>query len=209
MAWDPEKRIAGGKLGDDQDYTGLPDDEIRRAVLEHLQADQTVDAAEIEVEVEDRRVRLGGRTGSEVERETAERVVRDVIGLELAANAIRVETAAPEGARATGLPNADVAAEALASTDPAHGTVQEDAPAVRGPKRRGRRPARLEEAVARAVREVPEGQMRHAAAENASAFKDRMRAVAEERDRVAAERARGRVQGSGPEERGPGGRRES
>ncbi|HEX5950177.1 MAG TPA: BON domain-containing protein [Actinomycetota bacterium] len=90
-------RGPGRNLGDDQDYTGLPDEEIRRAVLEHLEADQTVDASDIEVSVEDGAVRLGGTVGSEVEREMAERIVTDLIGLDVAADELRVEPAEREG----------------------------------------------------------------------------------------------------------------
>lgn len=97
MPWKP-----GQNLGDDQDYTGLPDDEIARAVREHLQANRTLDGSAIQVKVKDGRVRLMGRVRSEVERELAERIVDDLIGVELDANHLRVEPVAREGAETTG-----------------------------------------------------------------------------------------------------------
>ncbi|HEY8367950.1 MAG TPA: BON domain-containing protein [Thermodesulfobacteriota bacterium] len=102
-------RGPGRNLGDDQDYTGLPDEEIRRAVLEHLEADQTVDASEIDAVVEDGSVRLVGTVGSEVEREAAAIIVTDVLGLDLAANELGVEPAVREGARAAHEPDAETA----------------------------------------------------------------------------------------------------
>ncbi|HEX7126636.1 MAG TPA: BON domain-containing protein [Thermodesulfobacteriota bacterium] len=102
-------RGPGGNLGDDEDYTQLPDEDIQRAVLEHLQADQTVDASEIDAVVEDGSVRLVGTVGSEVEREAAEIIVTDTLGLDLAANELRVEPTAREGARAAHEPDAETA----------------------------------------------------------------------------------------------------
>lgn len=91
-------RAPGRNLGDDQDFTALPDEEIRRAVRAHLDADETVDPSEVEVSVEGGRVRLSGSVGSEVERETAERIVTDLIGVEVAENRLRVEPTTREDA---------------------------------------------------------------------------------------------------------------
>ncbi len=232
-------RGPGKNLGDDQDYAGLSDEELARAVREHLEADQTVDAHQIEVGVDEGRVRLAGRVGSEVERETAERVVTDVIGLEVAANELRVEQTLREGARAAEVPTPEVAygeprevgaegsgeqvtgtgvtesepalgevigtedakeasdegrswtppdepwPEAQAATDPPHGVAADrPRPEPKG-RRRGRRPPRAEEAIARAVREASSAGQ--AAADNATSFKEQMRDRAGRRNRAKDE----------------------
>lgn len=196
MPWRP-----GQNLGDDQNYDGLPDDEIRRAIREHLEADRTVYAPGVEVRVRDGRIRLAGWVSSEVEREMAERIVDDVIGLEVAANRLRVETVAREGVPRAArrrpvddgeltdltedpreasdegrpwLPPEDPWAEALGSIDPPHGVAIED---PRPPwEELGARPAQVNAAIARLLREAPS--LGSPLLENATTFKDGAREVA-------------------------------
>jgi hypothetical protein len=211
----------GRNIGDDQNYRGLPEEDLRRAVEEHLEADETVDASEIEVEVEGEGVRLRGRVGSEVEREAAERVVTDIVGVEVLANELRVEPTARESDvvdeaerddQVTGMgvdesdpglgeaigtedpieasdegrswtPPDAPQPEAMAATDPAHGLAEDQPRPTPGSRSRGRRPARVDEAVGRAMQETPEHGVRGAASgESAASFKEQMRSVADARD---------------------------
>jgi hypothetical protein len=228
---------AGQNIGDDQDYSGLSEEELVRAVREHLEADDTLDPSEIEIEVDSDagRVTLRGAVSSEVERETAERIITDIIGLDVAADFLRVDRPGREGtpevmepsgeggehvtgfgaremdATPTGRDIAQVdqtedamesmdeglpfvppdspMPEAMAATDPAHGFAA-DQPRPTQPTGRGRRSAQVDELVAQALTETdPRTVARAGAEDNASTFKDRMREVAESRDRRGEGRA--------------------
>jgi hypothetical protein len=73
------------------DLDDLSDDELRELVRTHLAANNSIDANDIVVHVEDGVVRLAGRVGTESERRVAEHVVTDVLGLERVENELLVD----------------------------------------------------------------------------------------------------------------------
>src|ERR671937_832350 len=77
------------------DLDDLSDDELRELVRTHLAANNSIDANDIVVHVEDGVVRLAGRVGTESERRVAEHVVTDVLGLEQVENELLVGDRAP------------------------------------------------------------------------------------------------------------------
>jgi hypothetical protein len=79
---------------DIHDLDDLSDDELRQLVRDQLRQNNSVDANDINVHVENGAVRLIGRVGTEAEARIAERVVTDTLGLtnvsnELVADATR------------------------------------------------------------------------------------------------------------------------
>lgn len=72
------------------DLDDLSDEELRDLVRDELDGEDTVDAAEIDVQVHDGRVTLAGWVGTDAERRIAEHVVTDVIGVVQCTNDIAV-----------------------------------------------------------------------------------------------------------------------
>lgn len=73
------------------DLDDLSDDELRELVISQLAAHHGVDPDDISVSVEDGVVHLGGRVGTDQERQVAEHVVTDVLGIEQWENEIFVD----------------------------------------------------------------------------------------------------------------------
>ena len=78
---------------DIHDLDDLNDGELRDLVREHLAANNSVDADDINVHVENGRVRLLGRVGTEGEARVAEHVVTDVLGIVDVSNELTVDPA--------------------------------------------------------------------------------------------------------------------
>jgi hypothetical protein len=76
---------------DINDLDDLSDDELREVVRDHLAADNALDIDDITVRVEQQRVILDGRVGTDEERRIAEHVVSDVLGVENFENNIFVD----------------------------------------------------------------------------------------------------------------------
>jgi len=76
---------------DINDLDDLSDDELRDVVRDHLAADNALDIDDITVRVEQQRVILDGRVGTDEERRIAEHVVSDVLGVENFENNIFVD----------------------------------------------------------------------------------------------------------------------
>ena len=76
---------------DIHDLDDLNDGELRDLVREHLAANNSVDADDINVHVENGRVRLLGRVGTEGEARVAEHVVTDVLGIMDVSNELMVD----------------------------------------------------------------------------------------------------------------------
>ena len=76
---------------DIHDLDDLSDDELRDLVRNHLGAHKMLDPDDIEVQVEDGVVHLGGRVGTEAERRVAIHVVTDVLGIEQVENEIVID----------------------------------------------------------------------------------------------------------------------
>ena len=76
---------------DIHDIDDLSDDELRELVRDHLAATNAVDVDDINVHVENGRVRLIGRVGTETEQRIAERVLTDTLGLEDVSNELMVD----------------------------------------------------------------------------------------------------------------------
>lgn len=77
------------RIGSDVEL--LDDEELATLVREVLESDPTVEEEWIDVEVADGRVTLEGRVGSEAEREAAEWVVRETIGVDDLENELVVD----------------------------------------------------------------------------------------------------------------------
>jgi len=73
------------------DLDDLGDDELRELAREALRANRSVDATEIDVQVERGAVRLIGRVGTEGEARVAEHVLTDVLGLGEVSNELTVD----------------------------------------------------------------------------------------------------------------------
>jgi hypothetical protein len=73
------------------DLDDLSDDELRELVMSQLAAHRGLDPDDISVSVEDGIVHLGGRVGTDQERQVAEHVVTDVLGIEQWENEIFVD----------------------------------------------------------------------------------------------------------------------
>ena len=73
------------------DIEDLSDDELRELVRTHLAADSALDVDDLTITVEDGRVLLDGRVGTEEEQRIAERIVSDVLGIENYENRIFVD----------------------------------------------------------------------------------------------------------------------
>jgi hypothetical protein len=73
------------------DLDDLSDAELRGLVLEHLARDSALDVDNILVHVKDGYVTLSGRVGTETERQIADHVLSDVIGLESYSNDLFVD----------------------------------------------------------------------------------------------------------------------
>ena len=76
---------------DVNDIDDLSDDELRGLVREHLAADSALDIDDLTINVEDGRVILDGRVGTDEERRIAEHIVTDVLGIEAYENNIFVD----------------------------------------------------------------------------------------------------------------------
>jgi hypothetical protein len=76
---------------DIHDIDDLNDDELRALVRTHLDADLSIDGADISVTVEDGVVMLSGRVGTEGEVQVAEHIVTDVLGVERFENDLVVD----------------------------------------------------------------------------------------------------------------------
>jgi BON domain len=76
---------------DVNDIDDLSDDELRGLVREHLAADSALDIDDLTINVEDGRVILEGRVGTDEERRIAEHIVTDVLGIEAYENNIFVD----------------------------------------------------------------------------------------------------------------------
>ncbi len=75
------------------DLDDLSDDELRELVRQHIAADSTLDADEIEVRVAGGHVTLDGRVGTDPERRVADHILSDVLGLTDYENGIFVDPA--------------------------------------------------------------------------------------------------------------------
>jgi BON domain-containing protein len=73
------------------DLDDLSDEELRGVVRERLSQDEHVDVDNILVTVKDGFVTLSGRVGTEMEKQVADHVLSDVIGLENYANDIFID----------------------------------------------------------------------------------------------------------------------
>jgi BON domain-containing protein len=73
------------------DLDDLSDDELRELVISQLAAHHGIDPDDVSVTVEDGVVHLGGRVGTDEERQVAEHVVTDVLGIEQLENEIFVD----------------------------------------------------------------------------------------------------------------------
>jgi hypothetical protein len=73
------------------DLDDLSDDELRALVREQLAQDDELDADNIVVHVKDAFVTLSGRVGTETEKQIADHVLSDVIGLESYSNDIFID----------------------------------------------------------------------------------------------------------------------
>jgi len=76
---------------DVNDIDDLSDDELRGLVRERLAADSALDIDDLTINVEDGRVLLDGRVGTDEERRIAEHIVTDVLGIEDYENNIFVD----------------------------------------------------------------------------------------------------------------------
>jgi hypothetical protein len=76
---------------DIHDIDDLSDDELREVVREHLAANNSVDVDDITIRVKDGVVHLEGRVGTEAEMRVAERVITDVLGIEVVENELVVD----------------------------------------------------------------------------------------------------------------------
>ena len=76
---------------DVNDIDDLSDDELRGLVREHLAADSALDIDDLTINVEEGRVILDGRVGTDEERRIAEHIVTDVLGIEQYENNIFVD----------------------------------------------------------------------------------------------------------------------
>jgi len=76
---------------DVNDIDDLSDDELRGLVRERLAADSALDIDDLTINVEDGRVLLDGRVGTDEERRIAEHIVTDVLGIEEYENNIFVD----------------------------------------------------------------------------------------------------------------------
>ncbi|HEX7019616.1 MAG TPA: BON domain-containing protein [Gemmatimonadaceae bacterium] len=73
------------------DLDDLSDDELRELVRQHLAANNMVDLDDLTVRTDDGWVVLGGRVGTDEERQVAEHVVTDVLGIQACRNEIFVD----------------------------------------------------------------------------------------------------------------------
>lgn len=73
------------------DLDDLSDDELRELVRQHLAANNMVDLDDLTVHAEHGSVVLGGRVGTDEERQVAEHVVTDVLGIQACRNEIFVD----------------------------------------------------------------------------------------------------------------------
>jgi hypothetical protein len=76
---------------DVNDIDDLSDDELRGLVRERLAADSALDIDDLSISVDDGRVILEGRVGTDEERRIAEHIVTDVLGIEDYENSIFVD----------------------------------------------------------------------------------------------------------------------
>jgi hypothetical protein len=76
---------------DVNDIDDLDDDELRGLVREHLAGDSALDIDDLTITVEDGRVILDGRVGTDEERRIAEHIITDVLGIEAYENNIFVD----------------------------------------------------------------------------------------------------------------------
>lgn len=73
------------------DVDDLSDDELRELVRQHLAANNMVDLDDLTVRTDEGWVVLGGRVGTDEERQVAEHVVTDVLGIQACRNEIFVD----------------------------------------------------------------------------------------------------------------------
>jgi hypothetical protein len=73
------------------DLDDLNDDELRQVVREHLAANNFVDVDDITVRARDGVVYLSGRVGTEGEQRVAERLITDLLGVEIVENELVVD----------------------------------------------------------------------------------------------------------------------
>jgi hypothetical protein len=80
-----------GDFEDIYDLENMTDEEITQLVREELDAYPDLDAGGLEIDVQDRRVKVGGRVGTEAELQMVEQVLTDVIGLPSVENEMVVD----------------------------------------------------------------------------------------------------------------------
>jgi hypothetical protein len=80
-----------GDFENTHDLEDLDDQELRDVIRSHLRAHQGIDADYITVLVEDGRVALEGRVGTDYERRVAEHVLTDVVGIASVQNNLVVQ----------------------------------------------------------------------------------------------------------------------
>jgi hypothetical protein len=112
------------------DIDELSNDELRGLVREHLAANNMVDIDEITVCSENGTVVLGGRVGTDGEKQVAEKVVTDVLGVENVRNEIFVDPIR----RAM---NPEAADEAVVNEDEHEGLLLGDRPLPISPEVEG------------------------------------------------------------------------
>ena len=72
------------------DFSSMPDEDIYDVVVQHLREYPNLDAGWIDVSVKDGFVTLSGRVGTDGEKQVAEKVVAEVLGIQSFANELLV-----------------------------------------------------------------------------------------------------------------------
>lgn len=80
-------------VNDVYNFSAMDDDEVYDVVVQHLREYPEVDAGWIDVSVKDGLVTLSGRVGTDGERQVAEKLVAEVLGIERYANELVVSEA--------------------------------------------------------------------------------------------------------------------
>lgn len=83
--------MAAKYTGDIFDFSGMTDDELYDAVVQHLQEHPELDAGWIEVRVDAGHVTLSGRVGADSEVSVAEQVVTELMGIREFTNELMVD----------------------------------------------------------------------------------------------------------------------
>lgn len=115
------------------DIEHMDDQELEDLIVQQLRDDPDLDADEVDVQVEDGFVSLGGRVGSEMELQQVAQIVTDVLGIESYSNEIVVnelerhmESEAADEAVAEEQEVASQIGDAAEQTDPAADHLIED-----------------------------------------------------------------------------------